>query len=132
MAAVRDEDPEAQHALEEEMGLRYRSGVGELIFPMVAARPDLVYVVTRLPQHNACQHRLHVVLLCHCIRHVCESREDGVCYWRAQSNMMRPVVPPPRINSNMHYLLLDGQPAHGLTEMHGYMAAEWATCPITR
>jgi hypothetical protein len=34
------------------MGLGYRIGVGELIFAMVAAHPDLAYTVTRLPQHT--------------------------------------------------------------------------------
>jgi hypothetical protein len=28
--------------------------------------------------------------------------------------------------------LMDGRPMHGPTDMHGYMDAEWATCPITR
>jgi len=37
LAAVGDEDPEEQQALDDEMGLGYRSGVGELIFAMVAA-----------------------------------------------------------------------------------------------
>jgi hypothetical protein len=46
--------------------------------------------------------------------------------------VMLPTLPPPKINSNMHDLLLDGRPIHGPTEMHGYMDAEWATCPITR
>ena len=45
--------------------------------------------------------------------------------------MMLPTVPPPKINSNMHDLLLDIWPVHGPTAMHGYMDAEWATCPIT-
>ena len=84
LAAVGNEEPEAQRALEDEMGLGYRSGVGELIFAMVAARPDLAYAVTRLLQHSTCQHRLHFVGLKHCIRHACETREDRILYWRAQ------------------------------------------------
>ena len=32
----------------------------------------------------------------------------------------------------MHDLLHDGRPIQCPTEMHGYMDAEWATCPITR
>ena len=80
LATIGDDDPEVQRALEEEMGLGYRSGVGELIFAMVAARPDLAYAVIRLSQHNTCQHRLHFIGLIHCIRHACETREGGICF----------------------------------------------------
>ena len=61
LAAIWDDDPKAQRALEDEMGLGYRSGVGEMIFAMVAAHSDLAYALTRLSQHNMCQHRLHFI-----------------------------------------------------------------------
>ncbi len=44
-----DPDPKAQKQLEKRMGFRYRSGIGQLVYPMVCCRPDLSYTtVNRL------------------------------------------------------------------------------------
>jgi hypothetical protein len=43
LSAVGDDDPLTQHAMAKEMGVGYRSDVGEIIFAMVTARPDLCH-----------------------------------------------------------------------------------------
>ena len=51
LQAIGSDDETAQKILAEEMGVGYCSGVGEAIFALVAARPDIAYAVTRLSQH---------------------------------------------------------------------------------
>jgi hypothetical protein len=132
LAAEGDEDPDAQKRLAKEMGFGYRSGVGEAIFAMVTARPDVAHAITRLSQHNVCPHKIHFAGLRHLLRYLFHTREDGIYYWRAQPREDLPAVPPPQINSNLHDLMMDGRPTHHPLDMYSYMDAEWATCPLTR
>ena len=44
---------------------------------------------------------------------------------------MLPAVALSKINSNLHDMLLDGQPAHGPADMYGSMDAEWVTGSVT-
>ena len=81
LAVLGDDSPEAHRALEDNMGLGYRSRVGEILFAMVVVQPYFVYAVTILLQHNMCQHRLHSIGLRHLIRHVCETRDDVIYVW---------------------------------------------------
>ena len=59
LAAVGDNDPLAQQEMAKDMGIGYRRGVGEIIFAMVTAHPDLCHAGAWLSQHNSKQHRLH-------------------------------------------------------------------------
>ena len=132
LAAINDNDLDAQVRLEKEMGFGYRSGVGEAIFAMVTARPEAAHTVTRLSQHNVCPYKLHYAGICHLLKYLFATRADGIFYWQARPHMALPATPAPRINSNMHDLLLYGRALHGPSDMYSYMDAEWATCPITR
>ena len=112
LQAIGSDDETTQRILAEEMGVGYQSGVGEAIFALVGARPDIAYAVTRLSQHNARLHRLYLFELRNLLRYLYETCTDGIYYWWLQANKFLPAVAPPRINSNMHDLLLDVRPVH--------------------
>ena len=125
-------NPDAQAALAKEMGLGYRSGVGKNIFAMVTAGPGVAHAVTRLSQHNVCPHKMHYAGLRRLLQYLFVTRDDGIFYWRAKPREDLPAVEPPRINSNMHDLMMNGRPVHQPLDMYSYMDAEWATCLLTR
>ena len=78
LAAEGIDDPDAQEALAKEMGFGYRSGMGEAIFAMVTAQPDVAHAVTRLSQHNVCPHKLHYASLHHLLKYLFNIRDDGI------------------------------------------------------
>ena len=114
------------------MGISYRSGVGEVLFAMVTARPDISHATTRLSQNNIKPHRVHYAGLKHTMKYLFRTRTDGIYYWRSRPCGDLPEGPLPNINSNAHDLLMDGRPNHAPLDMYGYMDSEWATCPKTR
>jgi hypothetical protein len=67
----------------------------------------------------------------HILKYLYLTRDDGLHYWRAQPNKSLPAVAPPKINSNTHNILLDGRIIHDSLELHGFVDADWATCPKT-
>jgi hypothetical protein len=67
----------------------------------------------------------------HILKYLYLTRDDGLHYWRVQPNESLPAVAPPKINSNAHDILLDGQLIHDSLELHGFVDADWATCPKT-
>ncbi|KAL7523787.1 hypothetical protein ACHAXR_000330, partial [Thalassiosira sp. AJA248-18] len=114
------------------MGFGYRNGIGEAIYAMITARPDLSYAVTRSAQYSACPHELHYHGVRHMLKYMYITRDDGIYFWRATPNDHLPYAEPPTINSNEHDLLLDGRPSHGPLDLHSYMDSDWATDPRTR
>ena len=93
LAAVGNNDPDAQAQLEKEMGFGYRSGVGKATFAMVTTRPDAAHAVTRLSQHSVCPHKLHYAGIRHLLKYLFATRTDGIFYWGARPNMEVPETP---------------------------------------
>ena len=107
LQAIGSDDETTQRILGEEMSVGYRSGVGESIVALVAARLDITYAVTWHSQHNARPYRLHFVGLRNLLHYLYETRADRIYYWRLKANKFLPAVAPPKINGNMNDLLLD-------------------------
>jgi hypothetical protein len=112
LAAEGIDNPDAQEALAKETGFGYISGVDKAIFAVMTAHPDVAHAVTRLSQHNVCPHRMHYAGLCHLLKYLFTTQEDGKFYWRAKPTEDLPAVAPPQTNNNMHNLMIDGQPLH--------------------
>ena len=125
-------DEKDQDQLAKEMGFKYRSGIGELIYAMITCRPDLSYGVVRAAQFSVCPSKIHYHGVRHLLKYLYATKSDGIYFWRTSPNESLPHVPPPTINSNQHDLLLDGRPTHGPSDLHGFMDSAWADCPITR
>ena len=132
LAATGDPDEKEQKRLSTAMGFTYRSGIGELIYPMITCRPDLSYGVVRASQYNACPAEIHYHGVRHMLKYLWHTRDDGIFFWRPEPRMDLPQVDPPEIKSTAHDLMMDGRPSHGPFYVHGYMDSEWAACPKTR
>jgi hypothetical protein len=126
-----DPDRKQQEILAKTMGFGYRSGIGELIYALVTCRPDISYAVVCCAQNSVCPAEIHYHAVKHILKYLYLTRDDGLHYWPAQPNESLPTVPPPKINSNAHDILLDGCPIHNFLELHGFVDADWATCPKT-
>ena len=68
----------------------------------------------------------------HTLKYLLRTRTEGICYWRASSQIELRKGPVPEVTINAHDLMLDGRPNHGALRMFGYTDSEWATCPRTR
>ena len=131
-SAVGNPDPKAQAALQRQMQLSYRSGVGELIWAMTTCRPDLAYTSVKLSQSNTCPADDHYHGLKHALKFLYNSRDDGLFFWRPTPRLELPEGPLPVINSTLADLRLDGRPEFPPLIAHAYADSDWATCPKTR
>jgi hypothetical protein len=80
-AAIGDPDLNKQAKLAKTMNLSYHSGVGELIWAMTTCCPDLAYVSVKLSQANSCPHKHHYHGLCHALKYMYMTRDDGLYFW---------------------------------------------------
>ena len=132
LSSIGNPDEKHQKELAERTGFGYRNGIGEILYAMITAWPDLAYVIVRAAQHSVCPHKNHYNGVRHLLKHLCQTRTHGICYWRTKPNMFLSAVEHPQIDSKFHDLLLDRRPLHEPLELYAQMDADWATCPITR
>lgn len=99
---------------------------------MITCRPDLSYATVAAAQNSACPAEIHYHGVRNILKYLYLTRTDGIYFWRTEPNMDLPYVEPPKINSNVHDLLLDGRPKHDALDLHSYMDATWASCLKTR
>ena len=132
LAATGSSDAKDISRLESDMQIRYRGGVGELIWAMTTCRPDLTYASVKLSQSNSAPAEIHFHGLKHAIRYLYATRHDGIYFWRTAPRSELPDKPVPLVNSNMKDLLLDDQPHHAPSIAVAYGDSDWATCIKTR
>ena len=63
------------------MGIKYRNGLGELIYALVTCRPDLSYAVVKCAQATVCPHEIHYYALRHIMKYLYTTRDDGIYFW---------------------------------------------------
>jgi hypothetical protein len=131
-AATGPTDPKAQADLATNEQLRYRTGVGELIWAMTTCRPDIAFTSVKLSQSNSTPAEIHYHGLKHAIRYLYITRNDGIYFWRTSPRLDLPERPLPIISSHPQDLLLEGRPAHDATIAVAYGDSDWATCVKTR
>ena len=132
LSAVGDSSDAAQARLEKDMGIKYRNGLGELIYALVTCRPDLSYAVVKCAQATVCPHEIHYHALRHIMKYLYTTRNDGIYFWRQQLHPTLPSEPLPAMVSRPADLLPENRPSHLATDLHGYVDSDWATCPRTR
>jgi hypothetical protein len=69
-AAVGPTDPSEQQALAVKMEIKYKGGVGELIWAMTTCRPDISFTSVKLSQSNSAPAKIHYHGLKHTIRYI--------------------------------------------------------------
>ncbi len=83
-AAVGPNDPQAQCKLKALMQIKFRGGVGELIWAMMMCRPDLVYTAVKLSQSNSRPVEQHYHGLKRNIRYLYATRLYGIYFWHTR------------------------------------------------
>jgi hypothetical protein len=124
-AAVGSTDPDVQKDLFKKMQIKYKAGVGELIWAMRTCRPDIAFTSVKLSQSNSAPAEHHYHYLKHAIRYVYITREDGIYFWRTTIRTDLPKGPLPRVNSNRQDLLIDARPDHAATTAVAYGDSNW-------
>ena len=132
LSATGDSSPSVQDKLANDMGLKYRNGLGELIYALVTSRPEISYAVVKCAQATVSPHEIHYHALKHLLKYLYVTRDDGIYFWQQQLQPTLPAAPQPSIVSSPVDLLMQDRPHHHPTELHGYVDSDWATCPRTR
>jgi hypothetical protein len=131
-ATVGPPDPHDQKLLATKMQLKYKAGVGKLIWAMTTCRPDIAFTSVKLSQSNSAPAEHHYHGLKHAIRYIYITWNDGIFFWQTRSRLELPEGPFPTVNSNHKDLLLDDCPDHNATTAVAYGDSDWATCIKTR
>ena len=132
LSATGDPSTAVQDKLSNDMGIKYRNGLGELIYALVTCRPDISYAVVKCAQATVSPHEIHYHALKHLLKYLYVTRDDGIYFWRQHLHPLLPKEPLPSIVSSPVDLLMQNRPQHDATEVHGYVDSDWATCPRTR
>ena len=132
LSATGEASEQFQSKLSDDMGIKYRNALGEVIYALVTCRPDISYAVVKCAQATIHPHEIHYHGLKHLLKYVYTTRDDGIYYWRLHGNPTLPLVPNPQPKSAMVDLLPNGRPTHDALDVHGYVDSDWATCPRTR
>ncbi len=114
------------------MEIKYKDGVGKLIWAMTTCKPDISYISVKLSQSNMAPAEHHYHGLKHAIRYIYITRHNGIYFWRTRTRDELPAGPLPTVNSNIQDLLLDGCPQHDANIAVAYSDSDWATCMKTR
>jgi hypothetical protein len=83
-AAVGDPDETVQKDLKKEFMFGYQTGIGEIIYAIVTARPDVSTAVVRCAQNSACPAKQHYHAARHILKYLYLTRTDDIYYWRAR------------------------------------------------
>jgi hypothetical protein len=133
--ATGDPDKEVQANLEKEFKFAYRSGIGEIIYAMVTARPDVSTSVVRCAQNSACPAKEHYHAVRHILKYLYLTRDDGIYYWRAKPLGSLPEHPLPTHHAAHHGTLpahVTKRPSHAPLEPATSADSNWAACLKTR
>jgi hypothetical protein len=131
-ATTGSNDPKVILKLESSHQIKYRGGVGKLIWAMTTCRPDLAFASIKLSQSNSTPAEIHFHRLKHAIRYLYATRHDGIYFWRTAQRPDLPDGPISTVHSNLKDLLLDDRPVHAPTVAVAYGDSDWATCVKTR
>ena len=80
LSSIGNPDEKHQRELAKKMGFGFRNGLGEIIYAMITARPDIAYAIVRAAQHSACPHEIHYNVLHHLFKYMYQTRTQGIYY----------------------------------------------------
>ena len=93
--AVTPTSPQEQMQIQQEAGFSYRTAVGELIYALVVARPEISHSTTKLSQYGQCPALVHYHALKAVFAFLNNTRDDGLIYWRKTPHDNLPLGPTP-------------------------------------
>ena len=98
--AERPTSPQQQEHIQKDAGFSYRAAIGELIYALVIARPEISLSTTKLAQYGTNPALVHYHAVKAVFAFLNNTREDGLIYWRQAPRMDLPDVPAPNPRSN--------------------------------
>jgi hypothetical protein len=118
-AAVGPFDPHDQKLLATKMQLKYKAGIGKLIWAMTTCRPDIAFTSVKL--HNPILPRLNTTtMVSNTPSGTYTSLGTIEFFWKTCSWSELPEGPLPTVNSNHKDLLLNDCPDHNATTAVAY------------
>jgi hypothetical protein len=110
----------------QEEHFNYRQAIGEAIYAMTIARPDIAYAVIKLSQYSANPAKIHYQAVRHLFKYLALTTERGVYYWRKIPVTSLPVVPAEACVSRS--AILDTIPKTKQPHrMHAYVDSDWGS-----
>jgi hypothetical protein len=104
----------------------YRQAIGEAIYAMTIARPDLAFAVIKLSQYSAKPAKIHYQAVRHLFKYLALTKSRGVHYWRKMPVPSLPVVPAEACVS--HSEILDTIPKTKQPQrLHAYVDSDWGS-----
>jgi hypothetical protein len=91
-------------ALERNMGIKYRHVMGEVLFPMVKCRPDILIHTILLSQYMANPDEVHYTALKCLVQYLALTPDDGIYYWRQHPQHDLPYAAMPTMYPDNHII----------------------------
>jgi hypothetical protein len=85
--AIGPDNPKEQATLKASMQIKYRAGVGELIWAMTTCHPDIAFTSIKLSQSNSTSAEHHYHGLKQAIHYLYMTRNDGIYFWRTRPQL---------------------------------------------
>ena len=121
--AIPPTDEKERNALSHRMGLNYRQAVGELIYAMVACRPDISFPIIKLSQYSNNPAQVHYEAVKEVLLYIKATKTEGLYYWRTAPNLTLPEGPLPTTKQEPYISQLPPeQPKH----LEGACDSDWA------
>ena len=98
--AIRPTEEKEQNEIQTQAGFSYRMATGELIYALVAARPEISFATTKLTQYGSSPALIHYQAVKTVFAFLNNTKEDGLIFWRSAPCMDLPDVPFPARRSN--------------------------------
>jgi hypothetical protein len=123
--AARPTTPAAQQLCQDTAGFSYRAAIGELIYALITARPDISFCTTKLSQYSENPASCHYVAVKHVFAFLNHTIAQGLVYWRRTARPDLPdIVLPQPISNPIHRTI----PYHvPLDTVLAYTDSDWGS-----
>jgi hypothetical protein len=104
----------------------YRQCIGEAIYAMTVARPDIAFAVIKLSQYSANPAKIHYQALRHLFKYLALTKTRGIYFWRKIPVPDLPVIPAEHCVSHseiLHSIPKTKQPHR----MHAFVDSDWGS-----
>ena len=95
------ETAQEQEHIQQQAGFSFRAAIGELIYAMVVARPDISFATTKLSQYAAQPALEHYKAVKQVFAYLNHTRQDGLVYWRKEARLDLPDTALPELRSSI-------------------------------
>ena len=118
-------NPKEQMDHQNQAGFSYRAAIGELIYALITARPDISYSTTKLAQYSANPQPCHYTAVKQIFAYLNATIHQGLIYWRTTPRDDLPDIQPDTPMSNIdHQIITTPVPVPQLT---AYTDSDWGS-----